>query len=164
MVDAVRRSARQPEIHKHRPGRCIRSWGFRKKQVSMSKRSRKNEIEPLRALLLKERDELNRRIEQRRQEIVAEQEPDDEAGLALRNSSAGMAIANIERELRTLAEIELSLRRIKTREYGICSVCGETIPMSRLEAIPWTRCCVECAGGARPVERSRARQPHTASL
>jgi DnaK suppressor protein len=130
----------------------------------MSKPSRKKEHEPLRAMLLKQRDELNRRIEQRRQEIVIEQEPDDEAGLALRNSSAGMAIANIERELRTLAEIELSLRRIETGEYGTCGVCGESIAIARLKAIPWTRCCVGCAGGARPAERSRVLQPNVASL
>jgi len=113
----------------------------------MAKRSKHSEYDSLKHLLLNQRDELNRRIEQRRQELIVEREPDDEVGLALRNSSAGMAIANIERELRTLAEIDLSLRRIETGDYGVCTVCGETIPMSRLKAIPWTRSCVECAGG-----------------
>lgn len=55
---------------------------------------------------------------------------------------------NIERELRALAEIELSLRRIETGDYGVCGVCGEKIPLARLKAIPWTRCCVECASGS----------------
>lgn len=118
-----------------------------RKVIVMTKRSKHSEYDSLKDLLLKQRDELNRRIEQRRQELLVEQEPDDEVGLALRNSSAGMAIANIERELRTLAEIELSLRRIETGDYGVCGVCGEKIPLARLKAIPWTRCCVECAGG-----------------
>jgi DnaK suppressor protein len=118
----------------------------------MTKRNKKNEHELLRVLLQQKRDELNSRIEQRRQEMVMDQEPEDEVGMALRNSSTGMAIANIEREVRTLAEIDLSLRRIKTGDYGICGVCGETIPVARLKAIPWTRCCVECAGGG--VSRS----------
>src|SRR5208283_4308562 len=113
----------------------------------MSKRNRNTEHDAVRELLLAKRDELNTRIEQRRQEIVMDQEPEDEVGLALRNSSTGMAIANIEREVRTLAEIDLSLRRMETGEYGICGVCGEKIPLARLKAIPWTRCCVECAGG-----------------
>jgi RNA polymerase-binding protein DksA len=113
----------------------------------MSKRNKKSEYESLRVLLQKKRDELNSRIEQRRQEMIMDQEPEDEVGLALRNSSTGMAIVNIEREVRTLAEIDLSLRRIETGDYGICGVCGEKIPMPRLKAIPWTRCCVECAGG-----------------
>jgi len=114
----------------------------------MSKHATHTEYDFFKELLEKQRDELNRRIEQRRQEIVMDQEPEDEVGLATRNSSTGMAIANIEREVRTLAEIELSLRRIETGEYGICGLCGEKIPVARLKAIPWTRCCVECAGGA----------------
>jgi RNA polymerase-binding protein DksA len=114
----------------------------------MTKRSKKSEYEPIREMLLRQREELNRRIEQRRQEMVMEQDPEDEVGLALRNSSTGMAIAKIEREVRTLADIDLSLRRIETGDYGICGVCGEKIPLARLRAIPWTLCCVECAGGS----------------
>lgn len=113
----------------------------------MQPRRKKNDIEQLREILLAKRDELDSRIERRRQEILMEQEPEDEAGVALRNNSAGMAVANIERELRTLGEIDLSLRRMETGEYGICGVCGEQIPLARLHAIPWTRRCVTCAGG-----------------
>jgi len=110
----------------------------------------------MREMLLRQREELARRIEQRRQEMAVDQEPDDEVGLALRRSSTGMAVATIERELRTLAEIELSLRRIETGEYGICGVCGEKIPLARLKAIPSTRCCVECAGGSVSAHGRRA--------
>lgn len=119
----------------------------------MQTKRKKKEIEQLQEILLAKRDELNSRIEQRRQEILMEQEPEDEAGIAVRNSSAGMAIANIERELRTLGEIDLSLRRMETGEYGVCGVCGEEIPLARLNAIPWTRRCVGCAGGG--ISRDR---------
>jgi DnaK suppressor protein len=114
----------------------------------MSKRNKKSKYEPMREMLLREREELNRRIEQRRQEITVDQDPEDEVGLASRNSSTGMAIATIEREVRTLGEIDLSLRRMETGDYGMCGVCGEQIPLARLKAIPWTRRCVECAGGS----------------
>lgn len=130
----------------------------------MSKRTTKNEYDSLQELLEQQREELNRRIEQRRKEILVEQEPEDEVGLAMRNSSTGMAIANIEREVRLLAEIELSLRRIKTGEYGICGVCGEKIPLARLKAIPWTRCCVECAGGRVREGTRRVLEPHPVSI
>ena len=50
-------------------------------------------------------------------------------------------------------EIDLSLRRMETGEYGICGVCGEEIPLARLNAIPWTRRCVTCAGGG--ISRDR---------
>jgi RNA polymerase-binding protein DksA len=113
-----------------------------------SPKKRKNsEMDNLHHLLITKRDELATRIEQRRQELIGEQEPEDEVGLALRSSSAGMAIANIEREVRMLSEIELALRLMDKGEYGICSSCGEEIPALRLRAIPWTRRCVECAGG-----------------
>jgi DnaK suppressor protein len=111
-------------------------------------------MENLKEVLLAKREELNSRIEQLRKEILMDQEPEDEAGIAVRNSSAGMAIANIERELHTLAEIEQSLRRMETGEYGVCGVCGEAIPIARLNAIPWTRRCVNCAGGG--ISRDRA--------
>jgi DnaK suppressor protein len=116
----------------------------------MPRQRKKSEYEHLRKLLLRKREELNRRIEGRRKEIFMDPEPEDEVGMALRNSFAGMAVANTEREVRNLAEIELSLRRMETGEYGTCGLCGEKIPLVRLKAIPWTRCCVECAGGSRP--------------
>lgn len=120
-------------------------------------RKHKNEIDNLRETLLAKREELNSRIEHLRREILMEQEPEDEAGMAARNSSAGMAIANIERELHTLSEIDLSLRRMETGEYGICGVCGEPIPIARLNAIPWTRRCVSCAGGGIARDRQLSR-------
>ena len=115
--------------------------------TSTKKLKKDTELENLRNLLITKRDELATRIEQRRQEIVADQEPDDEVGLAMRNSSAGMAIASIEREVRMLSEIDLALRLMDKGEYGICTVCEEPIPNLRLRAIPWTRRCITCAGG-----------------
>ena len=116
------------------------------------------ELASLRDLLNTKREELANRIEQRRQEIVADQEPDDEVGLAMRNSSAGMAIASIEREVRMLSEIELALRLMDKGEYGICTVCEEPIPNLRLRAIPWTRRCITCAGGG-VIRGSRDQTP-----
>jgi RNA polymerase-binding protein DksA len=124
----------------------------------MPKQRNKTEYEQLRELLLRKRNELNQRIEERRREIAMELEPKDAAGVALRNSFAGMAVANIEREVRNLAEIDLSLRRMETGEYGTCGLCGDKIPLARLKAIPWTRCCVECAGGSR-ARREQSTQP-----
>ena len=126
--------------------------------TNMKKLKKDTELENLRDLLIKKRDELANRIEQRRQEIVADQEPDDEVGLAMRNSSAGTAIASIEREVRMLSEIELALRLMDKGEYGICTVCEEPIPNLRLRAIPWTRRCISCAGGG-VVRGSRNQTP-----
>ena len=120
------------------------------KKVKLTK-----EMEALRDMLTAKRDELAKRIEERRQEILVDHEPEDEVGLALRSSAAGLAIANIEREVRTLAEIDLCLRLMDKGEYGICTVCEEKIPAARLRAIPWTRRCVECAGGGVRSQHTR---------
>jgi len=38
-----------------------------------------------------------------------------------------------------------ALERIESEQYFICSLCGEDIPVSRLELLPNTTCCVNCA-------------------
>jgi RNA polymerase-binding transcription factor DksA len=43
--------------------------------------------------------------------------------------------------------------------YGICISCGDNISWKRLQAVPWTPLCIDCAGGG--VEPRRA-QPEEA--
>ena len=40
--------------------------------------------------------------------------------------------------------IERALRRIADGTYGICVACADNIPRKRLEALPWTDCCLHC--------------------
>jgi DnaK suppressor protein len=40
--------------------------------------------------------------------------------------------------------IERALRRIADSTYGICVACAGDIPRRRLEALPWTDCCLRC--------------------
>ena len=44
-----------------------------------------------------------------------------------------------------LAEVDLAIRRMVGGDYGRCEVCGARIPDERLEALPTTRTCVDCA-------------------
>lgn len=44
-----------------------------------------------------------------------------------------------------LQQIEEALDRIKTGEYGTCTNCGTVIGEKRLQAIPWTPFCIDCA-------------------
>jgi DnaK suppressor protein len=39
-----------------------------------------------------------------------------------------------------------ALDRIEKKSYGICLNCENTIGPKRLEAVPWTRLCIECQG------------------
>jgi RNA polymerase-binding protein DksA len=44
-----------------------------------------------------------------------------------------------------LRQIEVALRKIDEGTYGICERCGKEIAAARLQAIPYTPFCIECA-------------------
>jgi len=50
--------------------------------------------------------------------------------------------SNAERQL--LQMVEGALARIQDGSFGQCISCGQEINPKRLEAVPWTRHCVEC--------------------
>jgi DnaK suppressor protein len=56
--------------------------------------------------------------------------------------------ATLLRDARTrIAEVEAALVRLEEGGYGRCEVCGTAIAEGRLEARPWTRFCIDHAGG-----------------
>ena len=50
--------------------------------------------------------------------------------------------SNNDRQL--LAMVESALDRIRQGTFGECISCGKEINAKRLEAVPWTRHCIEC--------------------
>lgn len=50
--------------------------------------------------------------------------------------------SNNERQL--LQMVEGALNRIREGTFGECISCGNEINPKRLEAVPWTRHCIEC--------------------
>jgi len=54
-----------------------------------------------------------------------------------------LLLMNSEGEV--LEQIEAALERIEEGVYGTCTECGKIIPKTRLNAIPYTPCCVKCA-------------------
>ncbi|REK15886.1 MAG: TraR/DksA family transcriptional regulator [Planctomycetota bacterium] len=49
-----------------------------------------------------------------------------------------------EVESRELASIENALERMRTGQYGVCEGCGCSIPMARLNALPYATLCINC--------------------
>lgn len=47
-----------------------------------------------------------------------------------------------------LVMINAALKRIDSGDYFSCSMCGEEIPSSRLELLPFSSHCVNCADKA----------------
>src|SRR5215469_9570274 len=50
--------------------------------------------------------------------------------------------SNNDRQL--LNMVESALDRIREGSFGECISCGKEINVKRLEAVPWTRHCIEC--------------------
>jgi DnaK suppressor protein len=51
----------------------------------------------------------------------------------------------LENDEQTLLEVDLALERIRNGEYGTCTDCGKPILKKRLEVIPYTAFCIDCA-------------------
>ena len=52
------------------------------------------------------------------------------------------AVSTQEHLLAMLDEVRRARRRVADGTYGVCEVCGEPIPVGRLEARPWATRCV----------------------
>jgi RNA polymerase-binding transcription factor DksA len=58
------------------------------------------------------------------------------------------AMSEVERQ--QLEEIHAALERIERGVYGRCERCLERLERDRVEAMPWVRCCDQCAAAADP--------------
>jgi RNA polymerase-binding transcription factor len=110
-------------------------------------------MERLRAVLLEELGHHERQAEDLLAEaeaLASEREPgdtqfDEESGegdtLSIERER-DLALSTAARQ--TVEEIEKALARMDNGLYGYCEVCGDRIPVPRLEAIPWADQCVKC--------------------
>ena len=106
-----------------------------------------SELEDERARLVNVIAEHEREMEDaRNSETAADRSSDPE------NADAGSMRLEYAKELSIernaadlLHKVEHALRRIKSGDYGECEVCGEAIPVARLEVLPYATTCVTCA-------------------
>ena len=73
------------------------------------------------------------------------------ADLGTDNFEQEFTLSLIQNEEQVLDEIREALNRIDQGTYGKCEECGSPIPKARLQALPYTRHCVNCA---RKVQQS----------
>jgi DnaK suppressor protein len=73
---------------------------------------------------------------------------DREPGTLIEDSARGVMtdlVASLNgRERRELDEIQQAMARLETGSFGVCEICGASISLSRLRAIPWARHCLAC--------------------
>lgn len=120
----------------------------------MARKLAKSTVERFKKRLLEERDRLEAMVEDyerareeaRLTESSADRSPDPG------NAEAGSMKFEYEKELSIeqnlidlKSKVEVALARIEAGSYGICERCGEAIPFARLDALPYTTLCVDCA-------------------
>ena len=44
-----------------------------------------------------------------------------------------------------LTQVDTALDRIAKKRYGDCDICNKSIPVNRLDALPYTTSCKDCA-------------------
>jgi DnaK suppressor protein len=123
------------------------------------KRSKKERrMEKLRGILLGKQKQIERRIAQEIGEKVAEDikakmGPSlDEGDLSLAEEFRNVDFGILTLYYETLRDIREALDKLEKGMYGYCEECGEEISGKRLEAMPFTRYCIDCQ---REYESSR---------
>ncbi|HUO46411.1 MAG TPA: TraR/DksA C4-type zinc finger protein [Acidimicrobiia bacterium] len=120
----------------------------------MARKLAANTVKKFKTQLLSERDRLEQVIldhereleEARMTETSAERSPDPGS------AEAGSMNFEYEKELSLgqntvdlLRKVERALARIDDGVYGLCESCGQPIPVTRLEVLPYATECVTCA-------------------
>ncbi|MCI0401269.1 MAG: TraR/DksA C4-type zinc finger protein [Gammaproteobacteria bacterium] len=105
------------------------------------------DYDEIRATLTSRRAELEQRLSNIKDEVRHTHKPleQDFAEQAVERENDEVLDALGEAARIELAEIRKALARIDRDEYGICTVCGKTIPKERLQVLPYSDRCVSCA-------------------
>ena len=94
-------------------------------------------------------------LERKRDEIIAStpgRTPATEPGWrsgdwidqSSQESDLHVRLALKQTDSKLLRAIEQAIHRLDQGSYGICMECENNIPTVRLDAVPWTRVCVNC--------------------
>ncbi|MGB3751433.1 MAG: RNA polymerase-binding protein DksA [Arcobacteraceae bacterium] len=76
-------------------------------------------------------------------ELLSESFTDDTDYAEISSDSHNMsAITNNQRK--EINEIDIALKKIENKTYGVCDMCGEEIGIQRLKAKPHAIFCVHC--------------------
>ena len=83
---------------------------------------------------------------QRTEGYGREKEPDiqDMADMAVESYTKEFMFGKSSGDRHVLLLIREALDRIENKSYGTCVNCENPIQPKRLEAVPWTRHCIEC--------------------
>ncbi|MBD5435565.1 MAG: TraR/DksA family transcriptional regulator [Treponema sp.] len=86
-------------------------------------------------------------------ELVSKVESGDEIDVASDAVDRNMIDSLGVQDANRLQLINNALTRIQQGKYGLCLACGNQIPESRLEALPYAFMCIDCQTKAEKKKR-----------
>ena len=106
----------------------------------------KKKLEYFRKRLELRQQELRRMVSRTEQDgrTVDEDSAQDIADRAASSYTKEFLFHQSNNDRQLLAMVESALDRIRQGTFGECISCGKEINAKRLEAVPWTRHCIEC--------------------
>ena len=102
------------------------------------------QLDELKALLLKRREELQLEMQQNRENMTPPSS--DEGGMVQRNVAREVDQTLTDLDASDLTRIDRTLKAMAEGGYGQCIECGCDIPFERLQIEPQTEHCVTCKG------------------
>lgn len=108
--------------------------------------ARKEAVENMREVLITRRDALRKALAGDLSALkdLREQSGGDVVDFALDSAQDEISSQLAQVESRELSNIETALERMKEGTYGLCEGCGNSIPLIRLQALPYATCCINC--------------------
>jgi len=105
------------------------------------------ELEAIRIRLLEQRATLFKEVETVETDLrfIAEDRESEPDERAQREKAAGVFSRLDQRGKHEIERIDQALQRLADDRYGSCLECGEEIPLARLQVLPATPHCIECA-------------------
>jgi DnaK suppressor protein len=102
------------------------------------------ELKKYRNVLEQKRDELLATIPARPTPTEPGWKSGDWIDQSSQESDVHVQLALKQTDSKVLRAIEEAIHRLDHGTYGICMDCEEAIAPARLEAVPWTRVCINC--------------------
>jgi len=103
-----------------------------------------SELSRYRDILERKRDELLATAPLRQPTTEPGSKSGDWIDQSSQESDLHVRLALKQTDSKLLRAIEEAMHRLDQGIYGICLDCENEIPALRLDAVPWTRVCVDC--------------------
>lgn len=116
------------------------------KIVNLSKHMDKKKLETFKKRLEERQQSLRKTVSRTEEDgrIADQDAAQDIADRAASSYTKEFLFSQSNNDRQLLQMVETALQRIREGSFGECVGCGNEINAKRLEAVPWTRYCIEC--------------------